>query len=76
MESVTDGSATTLSEKLMGFAGGNLTATVNNSQYKLRTAFPITGDWTQYNTIIVTALALSYLANCNSLPGTDGLERG
>jgi len=72
MEGLTDGSSNTalFSEKLMGIGGLPANSvSVNSSQYKLRTAFPITGDWTQYNTNNVT-LALSYLATCNSLPGT------
>jgi prepilin-type N-terminal cleavage/methylation domain-containing protein/prepilin-type processing-associated H-X9-DG protein len=70
-ESVTDGTSNTalFSEKLMGAALPNITVTVNNTQYAMRTAFPITGDWTQYNTGNVT-LAMSYMATCNSLPGT------
>jgi prepilin-type processing-associated H-X9-DG protein len=71
LESVTDGSSNTalFSEKLIGVAGlAANSVTVNSSQYKNRTAFPIQGDWTQYNSNNVT-LALSYLAACNSLPG-------
>jgi len=71
MEGVTDGSSNTalFSEKLMGAALPNIQVTVN-SPYAKRTAFTFSGDWTQYNTNNTT-LALSYLATCNNLPGTQ-----
>jgi prepilin-type N-terminal cleavage/methylation domain-containing protein/prepilin-type processing-associated H-X9-DG protein len=72
MESVTDGSSNTavFSEKLMGVSIPNATVTVNDRVNAVRTAFPIQGDWTQYNSGNVQ-LALSYLQNCNGLPGTQ-----
>jgi len=70
-EGVTDGTSNTalFSEKLMGAALPQVTVNVS-SPYAPRTAFPFTGDWTQYNTGNTT-LALSYMQTCNSLPGTQ-----
>ncbi len=69
MESVTDGSSNTalFSEKLMGVSLSPILA--SNRQNAIRTAFVINGDWTQYNSGNAT-LALNYLSQCNSIPGT------
>jgi prepilin-type N-terminal cleavage/methylation domain-containing protein/prepilin-type processing-associated H-X9-DG protein len=72
MEGVTDGTSNTtlFSEKLMGVSIPNAQIFANDKVNAIRTAFPFTGDWTQYNTGNTT-LALSYLTTCNSMPGTQ-----